>query len=285
MVKLWVKRNYGGGYNMSYKRNNNYIAKGFSLILIFSLIYLLGYGKYRDKMLKIRATEIAVEQKQAKKNAEILKNKILVSKIVEDKTPESKKGNYKNKNWLAIGDSITSRNEYQKYVKQTCEFANVTTIETLDATLHLMDDKVTKEALKNIEVVTVFASANDFGWNRPLGTINDPTTVDTFYSDMKAVIQNIKQIKPEVKLIFITTTYVGKDRYGFLKNTVGATIEDYTKAMIEVCSLNNIPILDLYTNSGINANNLIKYSDDSVYPNNAGMELIGSKIGEFINNH
>lgn len=270
---------------MSYKRNNNYIAKGFSLILIFSLIYLLGYGKYRDKMLKIRATEIAVEQKQAKKNAEILKNKILVSKIVEDKTPESKKGNYKNKNWLAIGDSITSRNEYQKYVKQTCEFANVTTIETLDATLHLMDDKVTKEALKNIEVVTVFASANDFGWNRPLGTINDPTTVDTFYSDMKAVIQNIKQIKPEVKLIFITTTYVGKDRYGFLKNTVGATIEDYTKAMIEVCSLNNIPILDLYTNSGINANNLIKYSDDSVYPNNAGMELIGSKIGEFINNH
>ena len=48
-----------------------------------------------------------------------------------------------------------------------------------------------------------------------------------------------------------------------MKNSIGNTLEDYTKAMNEVCPLYNIPILDLYTNSGINQNNLIKYSDDS----------------------
>lgn len=267
---------------MGDNRNKNYIAKGFSLILIIALIFLIGYGTYRDKMLNKRATEIMAEQKLVK-NAEILENKPLESKAVASKTVETKANKYKNKNWMALGDSITSRNEYQKYVKQTCGFANVTTIETPDATLHLMDDNVTSKSLKNIDVVTVFASANDFGWNRPLGTIDDPTTIDTFYSDVKAVIENIKKNKPEVKLVFITTTYIGKDSYGFLKNDLGETIEDYTKAIKAVCALKNIPVLDLYANSGINANNLLKYSDKGSNLNNAGIELIGNKIGQFIN--
>ena len=256
----------------------NYIAKGFSVILIIALVFLISYGTYRDRMLSKKAVETLAVQRLAKMNAERLNNKILVSKAVEIKVNK-----YKNKNWMALGDDLTARNQYQKYVKQTCGFANVTTIGTTDATLHLMDDKLTIESLRNIDIVTVFASANDFGWNRPLGTINDSVTLDTFYSYMKAVIGNIKQIKPNVKLVFITTTYVGKDRYGFLKNSVGSTIEDYTKAMKEVCSLNKIPVVDLYTTSGINANNLLSYSDDTVYPNNAGMKLIGNMIGKFLN--
>lgn len=283
MVKLIVKRDNKGGHKMENRRNRHYIAKGFSFILVCALIWLIGYGSYRDKIINKRAVEILAQQKLAKKNAVILENKTLESNAIETKALESKTNKFKDKNWMALGDNITSKNEYQKYVQETCGFANVTTIGTPDATLHLMDDKITKELLKNIDVVTVFATANDFGWNRPLGTINDPTTVDTFYSDMKAVIANIKQNKPEIKLIFITTTYVGEDRYGFLKNTVGSTIEEYTKAMKEVCALNNIPILDLYTNSGINSTNLLKYSDDTVNPNNAGMELIGNMIGQFIN--
>ena len=254
----------------------NYIAKGFSVILIIALISLISYGTYRDKMIRKKAVETLAEQRLYKNNAEILNDKILASKAIEIKTN-------KNKNWMALGDDLTTRNQYQKYVKQTCGFANVTTIGTPDATLHLMDDKLTKDSLKDIDIVTVFTSANDFGWNRPLGTISDPVTIDTFYSDMKAVIGNIKQIKPDVKLVFITTTYVGKDRYGFLKNSVGGTIEDYTKAIKDVCSLNNIPVVDLYTNSGINANNLLKYSDDTMYPNNEGMELIGNMIGKSLN--
>ena len=39
--------------------------------------------------------------------------------------------------------------------------------------------------------------------------------VDTFYSDMKAVIENIKKIKPEVKLVFITTTMLEKKDLDF----------------------------------------------------------------------
>jgi lysophospholipase L1-like esterase len=261
---------------MKNSRITNYIAKGFAVILIFALIFLICYGRYRDKMINEKVAAIVAEQKLAKKNTENLQSEKAESEVIDSKK-------YINKNWMALGDSLTFKNQYQKYVQQICGFANVTTIETPDATLHLMDDKVTKELLNNIDVVTVFASANDFGWNRPLGNINDPTTINTFYSDMKAVIQNIKRNKPEVKLIFITTIYVGKDRYGFLKNSQGITMEDYTKAMKEVCSLNNIPILDLNMQSGINENNLLKYSDDLVHPNDAGMELIGNMIGQFLN--
>ena len=49
------KRNIKGGHNMKNRRKNHYIAKGFSLILIVALIFLLGYGKYRDKMINKRA--------------------------------------------------------------------------------------------------------------------------------------------------------------------------------------------------------------------------------------
>lgn len=250
----------------------NYIAKAFAIILIFALIYLIGYGIHRDKVINKSGEQTTVGQKVEQK---VTKKKVVIS---------DNKIN-KNKNWLAIGDSITVRNEYQKYVKQSCGFANVTTIAANGITLHLMDDKITKESLKNIDVVTVFAPANDFGWSRPLGAIDDPTTVDTFYSDMKCVIKNIKELKPGVKLIFITTPYIGQDGYGFSKNTVGCGLEDYNKAMKEVCALSKIPILDLYTNSGINSKNLLKYSDDSVSPNDVGMKLIGTKIGEFLNTH
>jgi lysophospholipase L1-like esterase len=246
----------------------NNIAKAFVVILIIALIYLIGYGVYRDKAISRRSTESIAEQKLVEGDTEVIINKTL---------------KYKDKNWMAIGDEITYTNQYQKYVVEDCEFASVKTIAETGITLHIMDDKVTKELLKDIDVVTVFAGVNDFGDNRPLGSIEDSTLVDTFYSDMKAVIENLEKIKPEMKIIFITTPYVGKDGYGFSKNNVGNTLDDYTKAMSEVCDLYDIRVLDLHASSGIDENNLLDYSDDSIHPNEAGMELIGNKIGEFIN--
>lgn len=263
--------------------NNHYIAKGFSVILIAALIFLISYGSYRDRAINKRATEILAAQRLEKNNAEILATKVIDKKILDKKILDNETNKYKNKNWMAIGGSITFRNEYQKYVKQTCGFANVTTLAEPGIPLYLMDNKVTIELLKNIDVVTVFAGAADFGGNRPLGAINDTTLVDTFYSDMKAVIENIEKIKPQVKLVFITTPYIGKDGFGFLTNPIGNTLEDYTKAMKEVCLLYDIAILDLNINSGININNLTTYSDDSVQPNAVGMELVGNKIGQFLN--
>ncbi|MCJ7689102.1 MAG: SGNH/GDSL hydrolase family protein [Clostridiaceae bacterium] len=247
-------------------RNN--IAKAFAVILIIALIYLIGYGIYRDKMIGKRAAESISEQKLVEGDTEVINNKTL---------------KYKDKNWMAIGDGITYNNQYQKYVVEDCEFASVVTTAESGITLHIMDDKVTKELLKDIDVVTVFAGVNDFGANRPLGSIEDSIFVDTFYSDMKAVIENLEKIKPEIKIIFITTPYVGKDGFGFMKNNGGNTLGDYTKSMKEVCASYDVPILDLYASSGINEKNLLDYSDDFIHPNEAGMKLIGNKIGEFIN--
>ncbi|MEK6264392.1 MAG: SGNH/GDSL hydrolase family protein [Clostridium sp.] len=247
-------------------RNN--IAKAFAVILVIALIYLIGYGIYRDKVISRRATESISEQKLVEVDTEVINNKTL---------------KYKDKNWMAIGDEITYRNQYQEYVVEACEFDNALTTADPGITLHLMDDKVTKELLKDIDVVTVFAGVNDFSGGRPLGTIDDSTLMDTFYSDMKAVIENLKAIKPEMEIVFITTPYVGRDGFGFTINNVGKTLDDYTKAMNEVCASYDIPVLDLYKSSGIDENNLLDYSDDSAHPNEAGMELIGKQIGEFIN--
>ncbi|MGH4120700.1 SGNH/GDSL hydrolase family protein [Clostridium sp.] len=247
-------------------RNN--IAKVFAILLIIALIYLIGYGVHRDRVLSKKATEASVVQKPVKENTEVIQTKTL---------------KYKDKNWMAIGDEITSKKQYQKYVQEACEFKGVETLAEPGITLHIMDDKVTKDLLKDIDVVTVFAGVNDFGDNRPLGSIEDSTLVDTFYSDMKAVIENIEKIKPEIEIIFIATPYIGKDGYGFLENHVGSTLEDYTKAMSEVCALYDVPVVDLYASSGISKDNLLDYSDDSIHPNEAGVELIGKVIGEFLN--
>lgn len=255
-------------------RNN--IAKAFAIILIIALIYLIGYGVYRDKEISKTATKALAGQKLAKEKTEEKTEE--KAEVIQNKTLK-----YKDKNWMAIGDEITNKNQYQKYVKEACELASVKTLAEPGITLHIMDDKVTKELLKDIDVVTVFAGVNDFGDNRPLGSIQDSTLMDTFYSDMKAVIENIEKIKPEIEIIFITTPYIGKDGYGFLENNVGSTLEDYTKAMSEVCALYDVPVVDLYANSGINKDNLLDYSDDSIHPNEAGIEVIGKMIGEFMN--
>lgn len=270
MVKLVVKH-HKGDRNM--KKNS--IAKVFAIILIFALIYLIGYGVHRDRVMNKRAIEI-IEAMREEKLAKVDTEEDI--EVIQDKILK-----YKDKNWMAIGDEITYKNQYQKYVQEACGFANVEIIAEPSIALHKMDDTVTKELLNNVDVVTVYAGVNDFGDNRPLGSINDSTLLDTFYSDMKAVIENIEKIKPDVEIIFIATSYIGNDGYGFMKNNVGATLEDYIKSMKEVCDLYEIPVLDLYANSGINKNNLLQYSDDSIHPNDAGMELIGKKIGEFIN--
>jgi len=190
---------------------------------------------------------------------------------------------WSHKNWMAIGDSITFRNQYQKYVQGICGFGSVTTRATSGIPLKVMDDGLAWNDLALIDVVTVFAPANDFGSSTVLGTINDAKTVDSFYGNMKAVIENILTIKPWIRLAFITTTYIGTAGYGFLVNSAGCTLKQYTEAMKQVCELYNVPILDLQTTSGLNAITLANFSDDSLHPNAIGMALIGKMIGNFLN--
>ena len=71
-------------------------------------------------------------------------------------------------------------------------------------------------------------------------------------------------------------------------NGIRKTLTDYRNAIIEVCDFYSIPVLDLYTLSGIspeNENQVENLMPDRLHPNTKGnLEILAPKISSFMNN-
>jgi lysophospholipase L1-like esterase len=188
---------------------------------------------------------------------------------------------WKNKNWLAIGDSITYANKYQPLVQNALKIKSVQTDAVPGRPIKPMADNLTAERLKNIDLITVFGGTNDYGSNKILGTIKDEKNQDTFYGNLKNVIEKINANKPEkTTVVFFTPLKRGvfKNQAVYPNaNSSGAKLDDYVNAEKQVCKLYSIPVIDLFHKSGLEADNLSKYTIDNLHPNEDGHKML-SKV-------
>ena len=188
---------------------------------------------------------------------------------------------WENKNWLAIGDSITYANKYQPLVQRGLKIKSVQTEAVPGRPIKPMADNLTAESLKNIDLITVFGGTNDYGSNKMLGTIKDDKTQDTFYGNLKNVIEKIIAVKPKkATLVFFTPLKRGafKNQPVYPNpNSSGHKLDDYVNAEKQVCKLYSIPVIDLFHKSGLEVDNLSKFTIDNLHPNDEGHQMI-SKV-------
>ncbi len=190
--------------------------------------------------------------------------------------------NWEGRNWYAIGDSITYANQYQKIVKHALGMKSVTTDAIPGQSIRTMADRVTKETLKQIDLITVFGGTNDYGRNTPLGMPDDSPESPTFYGYVKKTIEKLNAVKPnKANLVFITPLKRGSFKNQPVypgANQTGARLEDYVSAIEAVCAENQIPVIDLFHHSGLEPGNLTKYTKDNLHPNAAGYRKLSKVV-------
>lgn len=151
---------------------------------------------------------------------------------------------------------------------------------------------------KNIpeaDLITIFMGTNDWGHETPLGTIEDTTDV-SFYGALNVIIPGIMNLHPNARLVWITPMH----RYGFgvskilgksftydhVPNGRDCTLEDYVNAIKKVCARYSVPVIDLYSISGLHPSisaHKSTYMPDGLHPNKAGHEKMAYLIQKWLN--
>ncbi len=142
---------------------------------------------------------------------------------------------------------------------------------------------------KDADVVAVFGGTNDYGHgDAPVGSFEDRTPA-TFYGALHYLHSGIKEMYPKATIFVMLPLHrEGEDNdmgeYS-RKGKVYGDLKTYIKAICEVAEYYNLPVLDLYNESGMYADteeNSKKHFDDGLHPNDLGHRIIAEMVVEFI---
>lgn len=201
--------------------------------------------------------------------------------------------NYDNKIMDTLGDSITARGEYQKYIKQKIKFKEVlnhgigtTTIAGTHTNAMWKNHRI--DSLdKNADVILFTGGTNDWQTSIPLGDFNSTDAETNFYGGCRVTIEKLLNKYPTKRIIVATPIWgISPICSDGIHNTHNLTIFDYANALKEVAESYCIPVVDLTKNWGVNNINKDNYfgdvsatvSGDYIHPNVKGHKRIAELI-------
>jgi len=138
----------------------------------------------------------------------------------------------------------------------------------------------------DVDLIMVFAGTNDFGHDKaPIGDFEDRNT-NTFYGACHVLMQGLIEKYYKETIAFITPIHRDfHEDVSYEKNTSGDTLKQYVSIIKEVAQFYSIPVLDLYSVSGMQPKiPIIKevYIPDGLHPNEAGHKRLAEKIISFM---
>ena len=254
-----------------------------SIALIATLA--LGMNKSKKEKEKIVASKKQYESSinQASKPEEEAKESNVEVENQGENQGSEEKFILEGKTLLSLGDGVSKGSSYQEKVKNLLNLKSVINNSNNGLVMSSMINLINEEALKDIDIIMIMVGTNDYTKGRALGTINDGGEVESFYGDIQEVINAAKKAKPEAKLVFLTPL-----KHGYIegqpsypdKNNIELGLDDYSKAIKAVCDKNSIPVIDLFNESGIEAENIAQYTVDNMNLNEAGNEKVAKTISE-----
>lgn len=199
---------------------------------------------------------------------------------------ESKEENifsFEEKTILFLGDGVSVDGKYQGIAADQLKAKEYINGARSGLVLGEMDDELTEDSLKEIDIVVVFGGTNDYSKSNELGDFSQAAGAGTFYGEVQGVIDNIKGMKEHIEIVFLTPL-----KHGYLdgqpsypnENYKGYYLEDYAGAIIEVCEKNNVKYIDLFNESGIDENNVGEYTYNNIILNEEGHKLVGTVMAE-----
>ena len=122
--------------------------------------------------------------------------------------------------------------------------------------LGLVDGETFATSLADTDVQVVELGTNDQGF--PLGQLGDPTTADTFYGNMRWVVETYLQAKPSLRLVLVTLQFNGL--------ASAAINQEFADAMVGYGNSVGVPVIDMYKLGGVNAVTASTLTRDGVHP-------------------
>lgn len=185
------------------------------------------------------------------------------------------------KKHYAFGDSITAQGYYFNSMEnvlgvQTTKFGYT------GATYTDLASEYTDMIIQNVtpDIITIWAGTNDFGHSNPLSDME---------TGLRTILTGLSTTYPTTQLIVITPTQRNFDASqtlgetsGLGPNALGKYLIDYVEKIIEVANEFGVPVLDLYSLSGINTINALSKTSDGLHPTQDCGNYIGYVIGKFI---
>lgn len=221
-----------------------------------------------------------------------IKDEYDVKSLASQLSPYIVGQNYTNIKWVALGDSLTEKNNRatKNYIDYIVEDTGITNINMgVSGTGYKRTEESStafyQRALNipnDTDIITIFGSGNDL--TLTLGSPTDKTT-DTVLGCVNKTIENIIATVPKAKIGIISPTpWVGYPNY-----TEGNKMHLLNEGLKEICRLNSIPFLDLYNNSNLRPweeifrNNFYSRDDgNGVHPDENGHKRIYPRIKSFL---
>ena len=202
--------------------------------------------------------------------------------------------NLTNKKWACLGDSLTEHNirttlNYHDYIAQETgiNVYNLGHSGNGYAKRGGNGQNFVNQAdniPNDVSVITVFGSGNDGSAGLDIGTPTDSGTT-TLCGYMNATFDKIYEEHPTTPLGVITPTPWSNQE----PSDSSKWMENYSNALIDICTLRGIPCLDLYHCSNLHPTDVnfrpLAYSKDDgdgVHPDETGHALIAPRIRQFL---
>jgi lysophospholipase L1-like esterase len=138
------------------------------------------------------------------------------------------------------------------------------------------------------DIVVVFGGTNDFGHGEAL--LGEPAdrTPETFWGATHTLFSSLIEKYPEATIVVLTPLHrcSEDDPQGdHIREHKTAPLKEYVKTIREAAGYYGLPVLDLFSNSGMQPKVPIikeKFMPDGLHPNDAGYEILYRKVSAFL---
>ena len=142
------------------------------------------------------------------------------------------------------------------------------------------------ETEKDADAVVIFGGTNDFGHgDAPLGHCGD-TTAETFYGAVYVLFKKMIERSPMAQFVIMTPLHrMSEDVEINERGLRCEKLKRYVDAIKEVAEYFSLPVLDLWTNSGMQPHVDVireKLMPDGLHPSDLGHARIAEKLYNFM---
>jgi lysophospholipase L1-like esterase len=185
--------------------------------------------------------------------------------------------------WVAIGDSITYLNDHPEQTGNRVKKGYMTMVTEKLPYIKVINqghngwtsggiaEKINELGLVSANVYSVFLGTNDWWRGRPLGKLEDyqnNTGNNTVYGSFKIIVDKLKNLNPNAKIILITPLQRGDFVYiaNSKNNAIGSykpkneqNLAQFAEAIVNIAKIEDFPVIDLFNKSGITQKNMVNF--------------------------
>lgn len=134
----------------------------------------------------------------------------------------------------------------------------------------------------SVDAIVIHYGTNDFAANVAIDDVADDDSTSTVCGALRYSLRKILTAYPKIKIYISVPIYrvingTGSESY---TNTIDKKLTDYNSAIKNVAAEYNLPVIDGYSQLGINAINDDAYSTDGTHLNDHGRCVFGKFIGK-----